>query len=842
MSLPSLPNIPRNADAETRRFLEAVKEIIEVRSSARGAVSDRFVTVGDLAGADLVTYRAGIARGFDRSTAIASTGSITPSVVVDVYPVKPTAPTASITATSILFKWSYDRTKPLGYFEVFRAIATDANNGVGSPNYQGTLSDAVLVDIESGNMYVDQLVTSGQAYLYWVRSVGPTGLLSDYSSVNGTLAIAEPDIIGTIAAGSQAINQSHLSSVLVSGLPGLAGVPALQTALGTVESDLTDVTVIVTNNATAITNLTTTVGTNSSSITTLNTTTGNQATAITNLTTDVGTNSSSITTLNTTTGNQATALTNLTTTVGTNSSSIATLNTTTGTQATALTNLTTTVGTNTSSITTLNTTTGNTASSLTSLESTLDATYIVSTSVDGNVAGFGLFNSGTTSDFQILADRFSVTHDTIYARNFTAVVPSNVAWGTGSNDYIFFTMDGGYDFNVRNHPYASGSVILKIAQLNFSDGTTSGPINAVTLAPTAVMASATEIYNGTLSKHVDSVLVSYVKPAAASVVTPFFVQNNVVYLNTAVIEDASITNAKLGTLSADSITTGTLDASAVTISNLTVDVAAVSGSISDINSAWSIIGDSAGFTDIVLEDSLINQGFIDGGSIVASDLFLDSEIKVARQNSDFDHTDKTQWCFLRDYGSGITEGSYGPNYFNTNQVVTVGSFQFPVYPFNATVQSYERMPNNSGVRFTGTITDVDPSPANNVDGNTTTFQVRYQVLVGTTVIATTPWFSQATFGWGAGSASPWNTTATVAFTLAGTAGGTVTRRWTASGGNVTGCVHTVDWSGLVLTGNAYPILVMQENNYSGYQQPRNTTSTATMHPPSRSHFAIPEKP
>jgi hypothetical protein len=38
----------------------------------------------------------------------------------------------------------------------------------------------------------------------------------------------------------------------------------------------------------------------------------------------------------------------------------------------------------------------------------LAATYVVKTNVDGNIAGFGLYNNACTSDFQILADSFAV--------------------------------------------------------------------------------------------------------------------------------------------------------------------------------------------------------------------------------------------------------------------------------------------------------------------------------------------------------------------------------------------------------------------------------------------------
>jgi hypothetical protein len=49
-----------------------------------------------------------------------------------------------------------------------------------------------------------------------------------------------------------------------------------------------------------------------------------------------------------------------------------------------------------------------------------------------------------------------------------------------------------------------------------------------------------------------------VSPTAANI--PFFIDNGVTYIKTAAILDASITNAKIGTIGADKITTGFLSA------------------------------------------------------------------------------------------------------------------------------------------------------------------------------------------------------------------------------------------------------------------------------------------
>ena len=120
---PSIPAVPKSADSETRRFFEAVKQLVEVRNQNRGDPDDRFVTVGELADADIIALRATISAGFDRSprisTAVATATNVNPDVVTNV--------TTGITPTSVLVQWDYSFLAPASYFEIYRAVASDAN-------------------------------------------------------------------------------------------------------------------------------------------------------------------------------------------------------------------------------------------------------------------------------------------------------------------------------------------------------------------------------------------------------------------------------------------------------------------------------------------------------------------------------------------------------------------------------------------------------------------------------------------------------------------------------------------------------------------------------------------
>ena len=72
----------------------------------------------------------------------------------------------------------------------------------------------------------------------------------------------------------------------------------------------------------------------------------------------------------------------------------------------------------------------------------LAATYVLKTNVDGNIAGFGLYNNACTSDFQILADSFAVVHNTTLS---TCTFPSGQSGATslsGPNGSVDLSLSG----------------------------------------------------------------------------------------------------------------------------------------------------------------------------------------------------------------------------------------------------------------------------------------------------------------------------------------------------------------------------------------------------------------
>jgi len=613
MSTPPIPAIPKNADPETRRFLEAVKTLLEVRAGDRGPINDRFVTVGDLADASLVEVRTSIARGFERSKSIASQTDVQRSTEsVPQTPSGVTSVATSVTATSIIVTWDYDFLYPLSYFEVYRAVASNTADEGEDPVYEASLSNATVVSVEAGRSFVDASVSSGTPYAYWVRAIGPTGLAGPYDSLDGTIAVATVDIIGAIVTASEGVKSSHLSN-------------ALSSTITTASSDASSAVTTANSASTAA----------SSAATTANAASTTADSAVTTANSAVTTANSAATTASsaaTTASNAATTASNAATTAN---SAVTTAN---------------------SAVTTAN----GVSTSLTTLTSDLEASHIVKTSVEGKISGFGLFNDGTTSDFQILADRFSITSSQTLIESATRVVNSTTdayfIWDASTPKQLRAYVDDSGEVDVLKLQNDSDIAIqVKIDNITFAESDSETGFNSITIAADSTANVST------VGSDFAGITVIYIRPDETIIdATPFILDDGVIYIDTAIIKDASIEEAKLGELSADKITAGTLDANAVTISNLTVDVASVGGNISDINNAWTIDADgNAGFDQILVKDSLIVSGTLQGETLAATKIFLTQPITRVRDGvATPDITEDTHWAlFSNDFGGAADRKS-----------------------------------------------------------------------------------------------------------------------------------------------------------------------------------------
>ena len=177
--VPQLPAIPRDVSREARRWMEAVKEVIEVREGTRGLDLDTSVTFRDLIDANIDISSLNI-RGAPKKQPpgrggvggsgenyypdlplTQPPGNIDPLPFLNVPPM-PESVSASGGVGIVWLSWKnplsiYSNHK---YAEIRRGEST-------------VFSESVQIGTANGSRYVDRLTTAGDSklYYYWVRFV-----------------------------------------------------------------------------------------------------------------------------------------------------------------------------------------------------------------------------------------------------------------------------------------------------------------------------------------------------------------------------------------------------------------------------------------------------------------------------------------------------------------------------------------------------------------------------------------------------------------------------------------------------------------------------------------------
>jgi len=505
--VPGFPKVPASADPQTRQFLAALVEAVEIRLGRKGDPIDRAITLREL-------IESGLAKRLKETPFDPNNVGVTPPgiapIVIATQPYAPTNLSVNGAFSQINIFWDPPFYQGHNQTEIWSHTSD-------------VLGDATITGVATGFTFVDP-VGSGVTKYYWVRFVNANGVLGPFNAAAGTVGVTAVDVQHMLTLLTNAVTEGQLAISLsspIATIPTLAtNITALDnftgysssysgnsllTRMGAVETtasgastsaQLSSEATTRANADTAISSTVTTlqssVGTNTSAIQTEATARANADTAISNtvtaLSSTVGTNTSAISTEATTRANADTAISNtvtaLNSTVGTNTSAISTEATARANADSAISStvstLSSTVGTNTSAISTQATTTNG-----------LSAQYTVKVDVNGAVAGFGLASTtnaagNITSEFIVNADRFAI-------------------------------MQGG-------------------------STTTTG-------------------------------------------IVPFIVDSGSVYMASAMIKDATITAAKIGSVSADSINTGTLSADRISAGTIGVNKLNLVGTGATINLA-----------------------------------------------------------------------------------------------------------------------------------------------------------------------------------------------------------------------------------------------------------------
>jgi hypothetical protein len=182
--LPSLPSLDGVQDPAVKKFLQAVKESIEIRAGQRPRAPqlDRAVTFRDLYKYQLATFRIngelvsnpnpdGAVNTPGTSTGGNSSGSNSDDLTI---PGSPVEFVATGTKLSVLLEWQA-ASDNVAYTEIWRA---EENN----------LALAVMVGATEASIYADIINEAGRTFYYWIRFVNRGGIAGNYNDDIGTEA------------------------------------------------------------------------------------------------------------------------------------------------------------------------------------------------------------------------------------------------------------------------------------------------------------------------------------------------------------------------------------------------------------------------------------------------------------------------------------------------------------------------------------------------------------------------------------------------------------------------------------------------------------------------------
>lgn len=181
--LPALPSLDGVQDPTVKKFLQAVKESIEIRTGQRPRTNklDQALTFRDLYnyglasfkinGQEVVNTNPDPAVNAPGTSAGSGSGNSSDDLTI---PGAPSGLVATGTKLSVLLEWDPSATD-IGYTEVWRS---EANN----------LATAVMVGATEATIYADIINSAGVTYYYWIRFVNRGGIAGNYNDDIGTAA------------------------------------------------------------------------------------------------------------------------------------------------------------------------------------------------------------------------------------------------------------------------------------------------------------------------------------------------------------------------------------------------------------------------------------------------------------------------------------------------------------------------------------------------------------------------------------------------------------------------------------------------------------------------------
>ena len=198
--LPGIGKPPISVDAETRRYLEALSEALQIRLGLRGDPIDRAITLRELIDSGLAVSLK--AAPFDPNNPTAGSADFGVNDVVDTTtPPVPTNFAVTPAYSQNVLAWDYPRYSNHSFSEIY-GHDSDA------------IGDAQLIGVSTGRVYIDP-VGSGVSRYYWIRHVSQSSVLGPWNSGTGTL-------------GQTALNKDMLLAELEASIPAVAFATGLE--------------------------------------------------------------------------------------------------------------------------------------------------------------------------------------------------------------------------------------------------------------------------------------------------------------------------------------------------------------------------------------------------------------------------------------------------------------------------------------------------------------------------------------------------------------------------------------------------------------------------------------
>jgi len=556
--VPAIPKPPATLSPELRRYLESITEALEIRLGRRGDPVDRAITLRELISSGLASELA--ATPFNPNLINSGNIGLGPGYVnLDVPPPVIGFDAAGAYSQVNIF-WTYPYYANHNQTEIW-SHTTDS------------LGDATLAAVSTGRSVVDP-IGGGETRYYWARHVSNSDVKGPFNSSSGTLAVTATNPQAILAELEGAISVTELADSLaapISNLPqnteqalldeALARSTAITASADALQTEI-DGLVGIAYDSSVTYSTNDQVSYSGNLYKASQSTTGNLPTnttywifvgEFTSLGAAVGSAVANIIELNTVTADSdsaaARALSGLQVTVNDPATGLAV------TRSTLVNDYYTSVQADSAIATAVTGLVSNTTLADYTTTAGLEESYYTKTDADGAIASAvtGLVSNTTLANYTTTAG---------LVENYYTKTNADGAIASAVN-----TLSSGYE----NPDGSAGTVSLQTAMTTQADvngalksqysvkidnkghvsgfGLNSVAVNGVPESAFVIRADKFAIVDPASTANGST------NTPSADVI-PFGVTNGVVYIKSAAIEDGTITNAKIGTIDADKITTG----------------------------------------------------------------------------------------------------------------------------------------------------------------------------------------------------------------------------------------------------------------------------------------------